>query len=69
MKNNPYAYLKSGSDIRGVASEGVAGENIELTDETVYKLTSGFCMWLNEECVNLGINKKTVRYRKVATLK
>ena len=49
MKNNPYAYLKSGTDIRGVASEGVEGENIELTDETVYRLTASFCKWLTEE--------------------
>lgn len=46
--NNPYLYLKSGSDIRGTAAEGVEGEPIELTDEAVYKLTRGFCRRLRD---------------------
>lgn len=41
-------YLKSGSDVRGTAAEGVEGENIELTDETVFAVTVGFCKWLKE---------------------
>ena len=38
--------LKSGTDIRGVASEGVVGETINLTDETVGKIADGFALWL-----------------------
>ena len=48
-----YLPLKSGSDIRGVASEGVEGENIQLTDEAVFDLTIGFCRFLSDK----GINK------------
>ncbi len=39
-------YLKSGTDIRGIASEGVEGEQINLTDEVIVKLTSAFVKWL-----------------------
>lgn len=45
---NIYKKLKSGSDIRGTAAEGVEGEAIELTDKAVFDLTIGFCKWLKE---------------------
>lgn len=45
---NLYKKLKSGSDIRGTAAEGVEGEPIELTDKAVFDLTVGFCKWLKE---------------------
>lgn len=51
---NPYKSLKSGSDIRGTAADGVPGEEIELTDKTVFDLTVGFCRWLKRKC---GINE------------
>ncbi|MDD6012696.1 MAG: phosphomannomutase/phosphoglucomutase [Oscillospiraceae bacterium] len=47
--DNPYIHLKSGSDIRGVAVDGVAGENVELTDDVIFHLTAGFCRWLREK--------------------
>jgi phosphomannomutase len=40
--------LKSGTDIRGIASEGVAGEEVNLTDDTLAKLADGFALWLSE---------------------
>ena len=49
---NPYKVLKSGSDIRGTAAEGVAGEEIQLTDKAVFDLTVGFCKWLDENRYN-----------------
>lgn len=45
---NIYKKLKSGSDIRGTAADGVPGEEIELTDKAVFDLTVGFCKWLKE---------------------
>lgn len=45
---NIYKKLKSGSDIRGTAADGVNGEEIELTDKAVFDLTIGFCKWLKE---------------------
>lgn len=41
--------FKSGTDIRGVASEGVAGQEINLTDEVVEKISAGFVLWLSEK--------------------
>lgn len=38
--------LKSGTDIRGVASEGVEGQHIELTDEVVFQLGRAFATWI-----------------------
>lgn len=45
---NIYKKLKSGSDIRGTAAEGVKGEEVELTDKAIFDLTVGFCKWLKE---------------------
>lgn len=41
--------LQNGNDIRGVAMEGVKGENVNLTPETVRKLASSFCLWLSKK--------------------
>ena len=38
--------LKSGTDIRGIASEGVEGERINLTDDVIRKITAAFIKWL-----------------------
>jgi phosphomannomutase len=40
--------LKSGSDIRGVAVEGVEGEAVTLTLDAVREITVGFILWLAE---------------------
>ncbi|MEG1426446.1 MAG: phosphomannomutase/phosphoglucomutase, partial [Oscillospiraceae bacterium] len=40
-----YQILKSGTDIRGVASEGVAGQTVTLTDEVVENIAGGFLLW------------------------
>ena len=57
---NIYKKLKSGSDIRGTAADGVPGEEIELTDKAVFDLTVGFCKWLNEKGYSISqMAKKT----------
>jgi len=38
--------LQNGSDIRGVALEGVAGETVNLTPEIAYRLGQSFVSWL-----------------------
>ncbi|QAT51062.1 phosphomannomutase/phosphoglucomutase [Caproiciproducens sp. NJN-50] len=47
MLNINWNQLKSGTDIRGVASAGVAGEPVNLTDETLARLAQGFALWLS----------------------
>ncbi|MBR3815499.1 MAG: phosphomannomutase/phosphoglucomutase [Clostridia bacterium] len=56
MNKNIYSFLKSGTDIRGTATEGVEGEPVELTDRAVFDLTVGFCRWLEEN--NYNKNRK-----------
>eukprot|EP00741_Cyanophora_paradoxa_P014284 tig00020780_g13776.t1 len=38
--------LQNGSDIRGVAVEGVAGQDVNLTDPVVYSIGAAFAQWL-----------------------
>lgn len=39
--------LQNGSDIRGVATDGIIGENVTLTTDKVAKLGAGFALWLH----------------------
>ncbi len=48
MLDNFYKNFKSGTDIRGVASEGVEGQNVNLTDDVVKKMAFGFVLWLEK---------------------
>lgn len=53
-----YKELKSGTDVRGVASD-VFGKEINLTDKAVYDITSAFTLWLadatNQDTTELKI--------------
>ena len=49
MLNETYKIFKSGTDIRGVASEGVAGEPVNLTDEVLSSMADGFILWAQEK--------------------
>lgn len=46
MLDSFYKQFKSGTDIRGVASEGVEGQSVNLTDEVITKMADGFVLWL-----------------------
>lgn len=48
MLTNQYQHLKSGSDIRGIAAEGVPGQEIQLTDEVAENIGYGFAYFLEE---------------------
>ena len=37
-----YRKLQNGSDIRGIAIEGIEGEHVNLTNEAVYDLARAF---------------------------
>ena len=41
-----YTKLQNGSDIRGVALPGVAGEDVTLTEDAVRHIARGFARWL-----------------------
>lgn len=40
--------LQNGSDVRGIASAGVQGENVNLTPEAAVKIARGFVRWLQK---------------------
>lgn len=40
-----YMHLKSGTDIRGVASD-IFGLKVDLTDDTIFNIAAGFAEWL-----------------------
>lgn len=42
-----YSKLQNGSDIRGIALEGVEGETPNLNRESTFRLTRGFLLWLS----------------------
>ena len=43
-----YSSLQNGSDIRGVAMEGVAGQDVNLTEQACRDIGRGFALWLRE---------------------
>lgn len=49
MLNDTYKIFKSGTDIRGIASEGVADEPVNLTDEVLTQIADGFILWAAEK--------------------
>lgn len=59
MLNKEYGIFKSGTDIRGVASEGVPGYEINMTDERVARMANGFLLWLSKK-VNKPVNELKV---------
>lgn len=49
MKEYDYKKLQNGSDIRGIAMDGVPGENVNLGKEETFRFTRGFALWLSEK--------------------
>ena len=41
-----YSSLQNGSDIRGVALEGIAGQSVNLTEQACRDIGRGFALWL-----------------------
>ena len=41
-----YKKLQNGSDIRGVALEGIEGQNVNLTEKVCKDIGRGFALWL-----------------------
>ena len=49
MLNETYNIFKSGTDIRGVASEGVADQPVNLTDDVIERMAAGFVLWAEKK--------------------
>ena len=41
-----YKKLQNGSDIRGVALEGIEGQHVNLTEDVCKNIGRGFALWL-----------------------
>ncbi len=50
-----YKKLQNGSDIRGVALEGIAGQNVNLTEQVCRDIGRGFALWLIEKNPNKSL--------------
>ena len=44
-----YSKLQNGSDIRGVALEGIEGQHINLTEQACKDIGRGFALWLKDK--------------------
>ena len=44
-----YTKLQNGSDIRGVALEGIEGQHVNLTQQACYDIGRGFAVWLQKK--------------------
>ena len=43
-----YKKLQNGSDIRGVALEGIEGQHVNLTEDVCRNIGRGFALWLKD---------------------
>ena len=43
-----YSRLRNGNDVRGIASEGVPGEEVDLTETAAEHISGAFCLWLKK---------------------
>ncbi len=59
MLDDFWKQIKSGSDVRGVATDSVEGEKINLTNETVEKICLAFAKWIREK-MNLDYTSITI---------
>ena len=50
--------LQNGSDIRGVAVEGVEGENVNLTEQIARQIGCAYVSWLEKKSGNLACSLK-----------
>lgn len=60
MLNKYWKQFKSGTDIRGVATDSVKGEKINLTDDVIKRISFGFALWMikkvNKPCNAMKIS-------------
>ena len=49
MTKKDFMKLQNGSDIRGIACEGIEGEHTNLTPRAAYLIGQAFAIWLMEK--------------------
>lgn len=64
MTLQEYLNLRNGTDVRGVACDGVEGETVTLREEAVESIAKAFCVWLisrtgkTKVCVAVGYDSR-----------
>ena len=64
MNTKDYSHLRNGTDVRGVAIEGIERQNVTLTEEIVEDIAGAFCAWLSKKtgkanvCVAVGYDSR-----------
>ena len=64
MTLQEYLDLRNGTDVRGVACEGVENEPVTLTEEAVENIAKAFCVWLvsrtgkTKVCIAVGYDSR-----------
>ena len=56
-----YSKLQNGSDIRGVALEGIEGQHINLTEAACKDIGRGFALWLAKKSGKLVVGFDAVK--------
>ena len=49
MMSDAWKKLQNGSDIRGIAMEGIEGQSVNLTDDKVETIAGAFAVWLSDK--------------------
>ena len=62
MTLQDYLRLKNGSDVRGVAIDGVEGEPVTLTEEAAENIAKAFCVWLIPYGENTRYRRRGLRF-------
>ena len=61
MQDFNWNKLQNGSDIRGVALEGVPNENVNLTPAVAKILGQSFAIWLSKKVAKAPADRKSTR--------
>lgn len=76
ISKEDFLKLQNGSDIRGIACEGIQGEHVNLTSEAVYAIGQAFARWLlkkknikPDECIiGVGMDSRITGPKLMAAL-
>lgn len=66
MADMSLSILQNGSDIRGIAAEGIIGESVTLTEEKVSRLGLGFVAWLRKQPIGAVAQQQANRRLRIA---
>lgn len=60
MSKTELLKLQNGSDVRGIACEGIENEHVTLTSEAAYLIGRAFAIWLLKRKISSRTNVSSV---------